>query len=94
MKFAIFVEFDPDNIDEIMAVNNQRMEQMKVTPEKFFKPIVMPHIIGSSDSVMLVVETNDEKHLATYILDYSGLMDIRIEPLISTMDVDPTVKRN
>ena len=93
MKFAIFVDFDSDNIDNIMAVNKQRMEQMKINPDKYFKPIIMPHIIGSSDSVMLVVETNDEKHLANYIIDYSGLMDIRIEPLISTLDVEPTVKR-
>jgi hypothetical protein len=94
MKFAIFVDFDPENIDKIMAVNDQRMEQMKTNPEKYFKPIVMPHIIGSSESVMLVVETNDEKHLANYIVDYSGLMNIRVEPLISTLDVEPTVKRD
>ncbi|MHA1983405.1 MAG: DUF3303 family protein [Candidatus Hodarchaeales archaeon] len=94
MKFAIFVEFDSENIDEIMSVNKQRMEQMKNNPENYFKPVVMPHIIGSSESVMLIVETNDEKHLATYIMDYSGLMDIRIEPLISTIDVEPTVKRD
>ncbi|OLS24223.1 MAG: hypothetical protein HeimC3_21220 [Candidatus Heimdallarchaeota archaeon LC_3] len=94
MKFAIFVDFDSENIDEIMKVNNKRMEQMKSTPEKYFKPVLLPHIIGSSESVMLVVETNDEKHLANYILDYSGLMNIKIEPLISTLDLEPTVKRD
>jgi len=82
---------DPDDMERVMEINNKRVAQMEKTPENYFKTILMPHIMAGSGRGLLVVETNDEQHLSSYVLDYFGIMDIEIELLLDTTSAKPTI---
>ena len=82
---------DPDDMERVMEINNKRVAQMESNPEKYFKTILKPHIMAGSGRGLLIVDTNDEQHLSSYLLDYFGILDLEIELLLDTTTAIGTV---
>jgi hypothetical protein len=82
MKFILFFEFNPEDFDKVIEINETFVENKTKNPEKYPELIFGPYFLGDEFKGFDVVEASNSEQLMNNILHYAPTVKIKFQPIL------------
>lgn len=95
MKYIVFAEWRPEDLDNVIEKSLQLMADQEKFPEKYPKALSSPYqLMGESKGVRLY--EGDEEQMTNYALHYMPAAKVKIVPIVEftkTMELWKKLKK-
>ena len=83
MKYIVFWEFCPEDLDKVMQKSVKAQKEAVENPDKYSKYLLPPHSIGAQSKGFSVVEGTPEQ-IVNGVLFWSPEMKLKYMPIIES----------
>jgi len=82
LKYVMFWEFCPENLDKVIVKLMRQNKLAEEHPEDYPRIVFPTHSMGGSFKGLAIVEVEDEKQLSNMVIAYMPEMTMKFVPLI------------
>ena len=83
MKYIMFWEFCPENLDKVIKKSLKRTQNVEKNPEKYAKTLYPSHSLGGQTKGFSIVDATPE-HVREIVLYYLPEMKVKFVPIIES----------